>query len=173
MDFRLLTWSYKVRDFFDPSVGKKLDQFGIQRGGVVVDYGCGLGRYVKKASELVGEEGLVYAADIRKMAVKQVGRVITRNDLENVEPVLIKGYNSGLQSSCADLVYALDMFHSVDHPSKFLTELARIIKDNGRLIIEDGHQSRDSTVKKVWNSGLWMIRNQHPAYIECLLRDGS
>ncbi|MBE3064027.1 MAG: hypothetical protein IMZ69_03300 [Spirochaetes bacterium] len=43
---------------------------------------------------------------------------------------------------------ALDMFHAVRDPAAWLRVIHRIVKSNGRLILEDGHQSRASTVAK-------------------------
>ena len=94
--FRLLDQSYTITDFFGLDMIRKLEDFGIQEGDVVVDYGCGPGRYMKKASELVGEEGLVYAADIHNLAIEKVQNLISKHQLTNVEPVLVHGYDSGL-----------------------------------------------------------------------------
>jgi len=163
----LLTWTYKVVDFFYPKTVDKLDDFGIQKGDVVVDYGCGPGRYVRKASELVGAEGLVYAADIHELAIEAVQKEIVRHRLENVEPVLINGYDSGLDSGCADMVYALDMFHHVGASNRFLAELNRILKRDGVLILEDGHQSREKTLRKVKDSGFWDIESESKGHLRC------
>ncbi len=36
----------------------------------VIDYGCGTGRCLKKASGQVGDRGAVYAVDIHELAIK-------------------------------------------------------------------------------------------------------
>ena len=53
------------------STEHKLDPFNIQKGQTVVDYGSGTGRYLRKASELVGENGWVYAVDIQELAIDE------------------------------------------------------------------------------------------------------
>ena len=167
LGFHLMTWTYRLVDFFVPGMTDKLEEFGIKKGDIVVDYGCGPGRYVKKASELVGKEGLVYAADIHSLAIEKVKKLIRRNQLTNVEPVLINGYDSGLDDNSADVIYALDMFHHVARPEKFFSELSRIIKQNGTLFLEDGHQSRKDTLKKLERSNLWSLEKEKNSYIIC------
>ena len=66
-----------------------LDGFGIKRGQTVVDYGCGPGSYLRRASELVGPEGRVLAVDIHELAIKAVMRRIDKEQLSNVTPVRV------------------------------------------------------------------------------------
>ena len=157
-----------MTDLLTPGFATKLEGFGINKGDVVVDYGCGPGRYLEKASELVGKDGLVYAADVNKIAIEEVQGLIARQGLTNVEPVLINGYDSGLESDCADVIYALDMFHAVEKPERFLAELERILKRTGGLILEDGHQPREDSKKKVNSSRLWNIEAETEDYLVCL-----
>ena len=49
--FRMMSFMFKVSDLFKNKTNY-LDEFGIIKGSVIVDYGCGPGRYVRKASEL-------------------------------------------------------------------------------------------------------------------------
>ncbi|MFP3953023.1 MAG: class I SAM-dependent methyltransferase [Candidatus Acetothermia bacterium] len=165
--FQLMTWTYNIADFFRPGdFTEKLENFGISKGDVVIDYGCGPGRYLKKAAELVGEDGLVYAADTQPLALKKVRSQIVKQQLQNVEPVLIHRYDSGLADNCADLIYALDMFHQVDHPDKFFAELKRVAKRDGVMFLEDGHQSREMTVKSVKGSGHWKIDSIERSFLK-------
>jgi ubiquinone/menaquinone biosynthesis C-methylase UbiE len=52
--FRIMAFMFNIVDFFK-SGDRKLDLFNIQNGQTVIDYGSGTGRYLRKASELVGE----------------------------------------------------------------------------------------------------------------------
>jgi ubiquinone/menaquinone biosynthesis C-methylase UbiE len=51
LDFRLMALSYKLRDFLLPR-RKILEEVGIERGKVVLDYGCGPGSYLIPLTEL-------------------------------------------------------------------------------------------------------------------------
>lgn len=68
MGYRFMVWGFKIMDLFGKP-DRRLNDFDIMQGSVVVDYGCGPGRYIQKASELVGPAGRVYAVDISRMAI--------------------------------------------------------------------------------------------------------
>ena len=108
-------------DLFGKPDGK-LDAFSIASGSVVVDYGCGPGRYIRKASRQAGPRGLVYAADIHPMAIDIVRKKIQKFGLENVRPVHLASAPTGIPDRCADFVYALDMFDQIEDPVAFLDE---------------------------------------------------
>lgn len=66
-----------------------------------------------------------------------------------------------------DVVCVLDMFSSVKHPPKFLRELKRKTGKDGPLIIDDGHQRRSVTKKKILNAGLWIINREIWNRLKC------
>ena len=47
LSFRLMNLTFKIIDFFCRYIDKRVKRFGIQEGMIVVDYGCGPGRYTK------------------------------------------------------------------------------------------------------------------------------
>ncbi len=157
---------FKVYYFLNPQ-DKYLGSFGIRPGDVVIDYGCGPGDYIKYASEAVREQGKVYAVDIHRTAIKLVSGMIKRRQVKNVIPVLADGYSSKIKDNTADLIYALDMFHMVENTGAFLDELHRIIKKDGILILEDGHQKRELAREKVINSGRWIISGETERHMKC------
>lgn len=166
LGFKLMTFTYYFHDLIKP-VGDILEEFGIKEGAVVVDYGCGPGRYIKKASEIVGEKGKVYAADIQLLAIESVKKKIKKYKLTNVIPILVEGYNSSIRDDSIDIIYALDMFHRISDAQLFFKELNRIIKQCGKLYIEDGHQSRERSLKKIKGSNLWEIEAKKETYLKC------
>jgi ubiquinone/menaquinone biosynthesis C-methylase UbiE len=133
----------------------------------VVDYGCGPGRYTTWFARLVGLEGRVYAVDIHEMAIKAIRRHMQQQHLENIVPVLANGYHAGVPDHVADMVCAIDMFFSVSDPTAFLAELKRISKEDGVLIIDDGHQSRATTKRKLAASGHWTIAEETRDHLRC------
>jgi ubiquinone/menaquinone biosynthesis C-methylase UbiE len=162
--FYMMSLFFKVYYFFNPQ-NKYFASFGIRQGYVVIDYGCGPGDYIKLAATAVGEKGRVYAVDIHKLAIKSVKRLIKKRDLKNVIPVLAEGYSCSIKDNTADLIYALDMFHMIEDVNSFLHELNRLIKKDGTLILEDGHQNRESSKGKVRNSGEWEIIEETERHI--------
>lgn len=162
--FRLMKWSWKITDLFHNPV-KNLNDFGIKPGDTVIDYGCGPGRYLQKASELVGPQGKVYAVDIHDLALRSVLRLKSRCMLKNVEPMKAEAYFVPIPEDSADLIYVLDAFHMISNPTRFLEELHRHIKHHGRLILEDGHQPRRKTLKKISQVDRWRLAEEHKKYV--------
>jgi ubiquinone/menaquinone biosynthesis C-methylase UbiE len=157
---------FKLYYFIRP-VDKYIIRFGIREGDTVVDYGCGPGSFIKSASLLTGVTGMVYAVDIHEMAISAVSELIGKNNLKNVKPILAKGSKVDITDSTADLIYAIDMFHMVKDYEAFLKELSRITKNSGRLIIEDGHQPRSLSIKKITDSGCWRITGEEKRFLTC------
>jgi len=166
----MMTFLFKVIDFVYPYIDKRVGKFGIKEGMTVADYGCGPGRYTVRFAELVGENGRVYAVDIHELAIAAVNEKIRRDNLRNIEPVLAQGYDSTLPDAAADVVCAIDMFFIIKKPTEFLTELKRIMRRDGTLVIDDGHQPRSVTKTNILGSGLWDIVEETSDHLKCKLR---
>ena len=167
LSFRGMNLIFKVVDFFFRYIDKRVKKFGVKPGMTVVDYGCGPGRYSLRFSKLVGQEGKVYAADIHELAIAEVEKKVVEHGLDNVEAVLVKGYESGIPDQVADMVFAIDMFFAVKEPTAFLAELKRISKPEGLLVIDDGHQSRAETNRKMKESGQWKVWEETKDHLKC------
>jgi ubiquinone/menaquinone biosynthesis C-methylase UbiE len=161
-----MSFIFTVRDVLFP-VGKRLDQFGIDEGFIVIDFGCGPGSYVEKASQLVGDEGKVYAVDVHPLAIKSIKERARRKNLENVDPVLSTGYPVDIDSHSADVIYALDMFHHIKDTRGFLNELHRLLKSSGTLFIESGHQPLKDAKQKIVKSDCWVIIKEDRNMFKC------
>ncbi len=156
-----------VMDWVYPHIDARVQTFGITQGMTVVDYGCGPGRYPVRISKLVGPNGKVYAVDIHPLAIQTVQRKQKQLGLTNVVPVLAVGYDSGLPDHVADVVCAIDMFFAIPEPTTLLKELRRIIKPDGFLVLDDGHQSRARTKEKLAASGCWTIWQETRDHLKC------
>ena len=162
--FRAMSFLFIIWGIFAAPM-KKLSKFGIKEGNTVIDFGCGPGNYIKAASQLSGNNGIVYAADVHELAMKAVNKKIKKYDLKNVKTVLVKNYKCELEDNIADVIYALDMFHMVKEPDLFLQELHRLLKKNGKLFIEDGHQPREQSKRKIINSKKWSISEETKGWL--------
>ena len=162
--FRVMSFLLSIWGLF-ASPMKKLEKFGIKTGDTVIDFGCGPGNYIKVASQLTGSSGVVYAADVHELAIKAIDKKIKKHNLKNVRTVLVADYKCELKDNAADVIYALDMFHMVKEPDLFLQELHRLLKKNGKLFIEDGHQPREQSKKKIINSKKWSITEETKGWL--------
>jgi len=154
------------RDRIAP-IDKECDKFGIKKGDLVIDYGCGSGGYTKKVSELIGDEGKVYAVDIQELSIEAVKKKIVKYQLKNVKPILVKNIRQ-IEDNVADIILAIDMFHMVDDTHLFLQELHRLLKNNGYLFISMHHMTPDEARGKIASSKLWQIVDEVDNCLKCV-----
>ena len=164
--FRIMKQLFKLYYFIRP-VDKYIVRFGIKPGDTVVDYGCGPGGFIKNASALVCETGIVYAVDSHEMAISSVKDLIEKYNLKNVRTILAVKNSTALPGKVAHVIFAIDMFHMVTDTDSFLKELNRIIKPDGKLILEDGHQPRSLSIEKIKHSGCWEIKEMNRRFMTC------
>jgi ubiquinone/menaquinone biosynthesis C-methylase UbiE len=155
LGFRLMAFSYKLRDFRSPR-RDILKEVGIKPGFRVLDYGCGPGSYIAPLTELVGGSGKVYALDIHPLAIQRVKGIASRKQLANVE-IILSDCQTGLPDSSLDVVLLYDIFHHLGDPNKILKELHRVLKSDGVLSLSDHHLKEDEIVSAVTNSGLFSL----------------
>lgn len=165
--FQMMKYTFIVIDLFFPYIERRIKKFGIQDCMILVDYGCGPGRYTTQFARLVGDRGKGYAVDIHELAIDTVRKKIKKKGIMNIKPLVAKGYNSGVPGGVADLICALDMFSIIKEPTRFLKEIRRIIKDDGMFIVDDGHQPRSITRKSIADSALWEIVEDTRDHLKC------
>jgi ubiquinone/menaquinone biosynthesis C-methylase UbiE len=152
--FRLMALMCRFRDLLqDPR--RSLEKARLETRMSVVDYGCGPGSFAIPAAELVGPEGKVFALDIHPLAIKSVGDKARKKGLQNVETILVRGYDTGIAASSVDRVLLIDTIHSIDDPDALFREIHRMLKPDGLLFMEKGHMAILEQKKLVENSGLF------------------
>jgi ubiquinone/menaquinone biosynthesis C-methylase UbiE len=155
LDFRLMSLSYKFRDFVKPRKSI-LDEVGIKEGFHVLDYGCGPGSYTMPLAELVGKSGKIYALDIHPLAIQAVRRIATKKGMANVQTTL-SDCQTGLPPDSVDVVLLYDILHDLDEPDKVLAELQRVLRPKGILSVSDHHMKQDEIVSRVTSGGLFKL----------------
>lgn len=158
-----------------PYIDRRMKNFDIRPGMTVVDYGCGPGRYTSRLSDMVGGAGTVYAVDIHEKAIEAVEDMIRERSLTNVRTSLAAGndegnYDTKLASGTADVVCAFDMFFIIKKPKEFLDEIRRILKKNGVLYLDDGHQKRSVTRAKLRAAGQFEIMEETRDHLTCRVK---
>lgn len=166
--FRMMTFVMKTMDLFGYSK-KNFARLNIQKGQVVVDYGCGPARYIHNISKAIGSEGKLYATDIHPIAIEKANNKIRKYKLNNTETIITMGYDCPLPDQTSDVLLALDMFHMIQNTNALLKEFYRISKPDGIVLIEDGHQAREETKAKILKSGFFEIESENKYHIICKL----
>jgi len=154
--FRLMTLMYKLRDLLQ-NPRRSLEKAQLGTGMSVVDYGCGPGSFTIPAAELVGHEGKVFAVDIHPLAISTVQREASRKGLQNVETILVQGYDTGIEASSIDRVLLIDTIHLIEDPDALFREIHRMLKPDGLLFMEKGHMPMSEQKEIVEKAGLFKI----------------
>lgn len=157
--FKFMVWAFKLADLFFRQ-RRHLKKVPLRQGMVVVDYGCGPGRYTIPVAELVGPKGKVFAIDIQPLAIKTVKEKAARVALTNIEAILVDSYDTGIQGSSADIVLAIDMIHSVKDYDALFREIHRILKPNGLLFMDLEHVKISKAKGIVESTGLFTMTEQ-------------
>jgi ubiquinone/menaquinone biosynthesis C-methylase UbiE len=155
--FRLMALMYSVRDLLQ-APGRILDVTHLTPGMNVADYGCGPGSFTIAAAEIVGETGKVYAIDVNPLAVDSVRRRAAGKGLGNVETILVRGYDTGIEASSMDRVLLIDTIHHIEDAGAFFREVHRILKPDGLLFIHKGHMPMPEQRQLVEKSGLFDVK---------------
>jgi len=128
----------------------------IKLGFKVLDYGCGPGGYIAPVSELIGQDGRLYALDVMPVALEMVKRLAAKKKLQNVETIL-SDCKTGLPDKSMDVVLLYDAFHDLKDQDSVLRELYRILKPEGILSFSDHHLNEAEITSKIASQGLFQL----------------
>ena len=130
-----------IRDLFMNHV-KHLESVGIKEGDHVLDFGCGPGAFTFAASKIVGASGVVYALDNQHLSVEAIEKKAGLRGISNIKTIYSNQNETGLADRSVDYVLLIGVLHLVRDTEKLLTELKRVLKDEGRLIVVPVHIPR-------------------------------
>jgi len=154
--FRGMVWLYRLTNFiWNPR--RHLKKVPLKKGVVVVDYGCGPGRYTNLVARRVGPKGKVIAVDIQPVAIRMVKEKATRAGLTNIEAILVDSYDTEIDEASADMVLLIDTFHMISDFDALLREVHRILKPDGRLFMDPGHMKQSEAMRILDESGLFTL----------------
>lgn len=117
-----------VRRFFYQRIREAIKLSKKRIKGSILDFGTGSGILLKYCSENADK---VYGLDIDVRLAKKTKENFS---LKNVEIIKYEGEIIPLPSKSIDFVFALEVLEHVDNPEKTITEIARVIRNNGYLL---------------------------------------
>jgi ubiquinone/menaquinone biosynthesis C-methylase UbiE len=121
---------------------ERLKKAGVKEGQVIVDLGCGIGRFTILAARIVGPEGKVYALDIHPLHTAIVAYRIGKRGHKNVSVMHADCHATRLPDKAIDLIFINDAFHEFADKIA-LKEAARILKADGILAIDE-HEMKEA-----------------------------
>lgn len=104
----------------------------------IADLGAGGGYFTWRLAEAVGQNGVVYAADIDDSALEIIKEDVKSKGLTNIIPVRAEADNAKLPEP-VDLVFSCDTYHHMNHRVAYFRSLLRNLKPGGRVAILDFH----------------------------------
>jgi ubiquinone/menaquinone biosynthesis C-methylase UbiE len=128
--------------FSDPK--KVLDQFNIDTGMTVADFGSGSGHYSLLLSEKVGMTGKVFAFDIQKDLLARLKKQAEENKIENIQyswADLDEPNSTSLKDSSVDRIVIANLLFQTEDKKAVIREAKRVLKDNGQVLVVDWSES--------------------------------
>ncbi len=115
---------------------KALGEF-IKPGFTTMDLGCGMGHFSLGMARMVGASGKVYAVDLQSKMLEVLRKRARRNGLESIIETRKVGKKELGSYDPVDFILACWMIHEIPDKERLFSELAGIIKDDGKLLIAE------------------------------------
>ena len=151
---------------------EKLNKAGIKENDVIVDLGCGPGRFTFLAAKKVGPKGKVYALDIHPLHTAFVAARRKIGGYGNVVIVLADCCATGLPDKAIDFIFINDAFHEFDKIG-CLKEAYRILKTDGTLAIDEGEMKEDKFLSIVEDANLFTLTGKDKRLYKFKLIDST
>ena len=130
------SWNDPARDEWqEPSA--VVEAMEIEEGMTVADIGAGTGYFVPHLSEAVGDEGTVLAVDIEEGMLDFIDGLAADEGLDNVETVLARGDDSGLDEESVDRVLTVNTWHHIPNRGDYSRHLTERLTDGGSVWVVD------------------------------------
>lgn len=121
---------------------QKLD---LKAGMKVADCGSGAGAYVFPIAGLVAETGKVYAIDKDINILDKINREAEKSKIENIDTILANlEENIPIPNEEVDLIILSNVLSQVHNIEKVITEVKRILKKSGQILIIDWKNAKTS-----------------------------
>jgi len=112
-----------------------LEAVGLEIGDIFLDAGCGDGYISIAASNLVGDQGKIYALDVYPESIENVKKEIEDKKLDNTHAILADiSKNIPLDSDSIDIVLMSNVLHGFvadEEVEKVMSNIVEVLKPGG------------------------------------------
>jgi ubiquinone/menaquinone biosynthesis C-methylase UbiE len=108
---------------------------GLKDGDVVADLGCGTGYFARRMARAVAPRGRVYAVDIQPEMLDLLKRMVDKEGITNVVPVLAETEDPKLPAGALDWVLLVDVYHELQEPKATLARLREGLAPKGKVAV--------------------------------------
>lgn len=151
----------EFREWLRDNALEVLKRVGVRQRQVVLDYGCGPGIFTIASARIVGEQGKVFAIDVRERSLERVREKAEKEGMANIETILLDSSRvvTGLGNESADAILLYDVMQEIDDKRELLREMHRILKGDGFLSVFPMHMGTDRLMEIMENLGLFRFRD--------------
>jgi arsenite methyltransferase len=103
----------------------------------IVDLGAGGGYFTLRFAQEVVPNGIVYAVDINQEYLDYIKQLAQKENINNIKYILATEEDSKLPNNTADLIFVRNVFHHINNPEKYFTQLKTKLKPEGLVVIID------------------------------------
>jgi len=124
-------------DLINPNI--LLENIPVKEGSVVIDLACGKGIYSLFLSDVVGENGLIYAVDLWKEGIQLLDAQIKKKSLTNILPLIADATEEiEIDDHSIDICLMATVLHDfaeVDKTDPVLKTIKTLLRPNGHLAV--------------------------------------
>lgn len=122
-------------DFQKPE--KVMETLDLKPGEKVADIGAGSGYFTIPVARAVGEEGVVWAIDIRREMLDHIAGRLEAEGLKNVRLMQVGSTDPQLPEAGVDTILMVDVLHYVKDRAAYAKKLKYGLAPGGRVVIID------------------------------------
>ena len=117
------------------SAGEVLKATGLKQGDTFLDVGCGDGYISLESSNIVGDNGRVYALDVYPESIETVKKEIRARNLDNIKAILADITETiPLSTATIDIVLMANVLHGFvaeGEVEEVLNNISKVLKPGG------------------------------------------
>lgn len=128
--------------FADPQ--NNIEQFDLQPGMKVADFGAGTGAYSIAVAKKIGAEGKVFALEVQKDLLDKIRQNASNENIFNIEVCwrdLEKEGGTKLKDASMDAVILSNILFQTEKKEVVVREVLRILKPNRKVLFIDWSDS--------------------------------
>lgn len=130
-------------NFSDPK--QILEQFHVDPGMTVADFGAGSGHYTIALARMVGNSGKVYAVEVQRDVLDRLRSDITStpgvNNVQFVWGDIDADRGSTLQDHLCDRIVMSNVLFQLEKKETAVKEMFRVLKSGGQVLLIDWSDS--------------------------------
>lgn len=140
----------------------------LRQGERVLEVGPGTGLQALQTAPQLGTDGRLDIVDVQQEMLDHVMSRAAQRGLTNIAPTRADAHHLPFEDSVFDAAYLVTALGEIPQPAVTLTELSRVVKPNGRIVVGeffDRHQVRRATLARHANAaGLHVTRLIGPPF---------